>query len=314
MSDEYLWNRTGPPDEEVVSLEKLLGPLAYKEPKQLRLVYRRLVYRRPVYRWLAVAAMLLGALAFTAPYWRPAPLTDWRLASGARLRSGQLLETGADTGTTLESQFTGHLDIDPQSRLRLVRSAGGEQRFELQRGTLHALIWAPPGRFVVDTASAKTIDLGCRYTLQVAEDGTGLLSVETGWVAFEWQRRESFIPAGAVCITRPGRGPGTPWFADAPEPLRRAVSAFDTGADGASLAAALRAARPRDSLTVWHLMVRARGGQRAEAFERLANLVSLPAQVTREAVLRGDPAALDAAWNALNLGSTDWWREWKRKY
>jgi len=31
-------------------------------------------------------------------------------------------------------------------------------------------------------------------------------------------------------------------------------------------------------------------------------------------VLRGDPEALDGAWNALDLGSADWWREWKRKW
>jgi hypothetical protein len=34
--------------------------------------------------------------------------------------------------------------------------------------------------------------------------------------------------------------------------------------------------------------------------------------VTRESILRGDPAAIDSAWDALDLGNTDWWRKWKR--
>ena len=74
-------------------------------------------------------------------------------------------------------------------------------------------------RFVVDTPAAKTVDLGCRYTLSVAKDGSGFLVVELGWVAFEWNKVESFIPRGAACATRVGHGPGTPYFLDAPEAL-----------------------------------------------------------------------------------------------
>ncbi|HVW86061.1 MAG TPA: FecR domain-containing protein, partial [Bryobacteraceae bacterium] len=244
----------------------------------------------------------------------PGPLTNWRVSNGEPLRAGQTIETGASDGLKIESAVTGEVRLEPDSRLRLVAATEHEQRFDLQRGTIHAFIWAPPGRFVVDTPSAKTIDLGCRYTLHVSKNGTGLLTVETGWVAFEWRTRESFIPAGAACITRPGRGPGTPWYSDAPAALRGAVERFDATGDARALGEAVSASRERDALTLWHLLVRTRGEQRGQVFDRLSALVRLPRQVTREAILAGDSGAIDGAWDALNLGNTDWWRRWKGRW
>jgi ferric-dicitrate binding protein FerR (iron transport regulator) len=310
MSDEYLWNRGGEPDAEIERLEKLLQPLRYKAAPV------RAPRRAPVWRWLAAAALVLLCAGLAALVWQRSrdSDSDWQLVNGQRLRAGQLVETGTSGSAAIESQLTGRVEIDAQSRLRLVASAEHQERFDLESGTIHALIWAPPGRFVVDTPSARTIDLGCRYTLHVEPDGTGLVSVETGWVAFEWQKRESFIPAGAACITRPKLGPGTPWFTDAPEALKKALNSFDQAARHDALSAALITARERDALSVWHLMVRTTGEDRGEAFDRFAGLVKLPPNISREAVLRGDADALDGAWNALDLGSTGWWREWKRKW
>jgi hypothetical protein len=166
----------------------------------------------------------------------------------------------------------------------------------------------------VDTPSAKTVDLGCQYTLTVAKDGAGFLSVETGWVAFEWRGIESFIPAGAVCFTRRGHGPDTPYFKDAPAALSERLADFDRSGNAAALAAALAAARPRDAVTLWHLLRRTHGAERGLVFERFSALVNLPANVTRDAILRGDQGATDAAWNALELGDMTWWRGWKRQW
>jgi len=60
---------------------------------------------------------------------------------------------------------------------------------------------------VVDTPSARAVDLGCQYTLNVDDRGDGLLKVTMGWVAFDTDGRESFIPAGAACRTRKRGGP-----------------------------------------------------------------------------------------------------------
>jgi hypothetical protein len=36
-----------------------------------------------------------------------------------------------------------------------------------------------------------------------------------------------------------------------------------------------------------------------------------PPVATRDAIVAGNPAALDAWWNTLGLDSASWWRFWK---
>ena len=137
--------------------------------------------------------------------------------------------------------------------------------------------------------------------------------VETGWVAFKWRQLESFIPAEAGCAMHRGRGPGTPAFLDAPPLLQQALAHFDADRDDASLEAVLRAARKRDALTLWHLLGRTEGPSRAAVFKRFAALTQFSDAENEAAILRGNPAAFDAAWNAMNLGDAGFWREWEQR-
>ena len=139
----------------------------------------------------------------------------------SRLPVGQLVTTDAASRARIDVGSIGVVDVEPNSRLRLVTSRAGEHRMALDRGGIRALIWAPPGLFFVNTPAATAVDLGCAYRLQVDDRGWGKVHVETGWVAFEYKGRESFIPKDAMCATRPGFGPGTPCYEDAPAEIRR---------------------------------------------------------------------------------------------
>ncbi|HZQ52898.1 MAG TPA: hypothetical protein VFB14_11915 [Bryobacteraceae bacterium] len=313
MNDDYLWDRTGKPDAELVHLERVLGTLSWSN-RQRKLQNRRIALR------IAAAAIFLivvGSAIFVYRVKTPSP-APWQLAiSGEKpepMHAGQVVETTGEMRGSIESQFVGKVDIEPDSRLRLLAASGDKQRLALDRGTIHALIWAPPAKFVVDTPSAKAVDLGCKYTLQVGKNGAGLLTVELGWVAFQWHRIESFIPAEAACRTRPGYGPGTPYFLDASPTFKNAITEFDAHGTERALRDVLAAARPRDGLTLWHLLQRTHEEERGEVFDQLAQLMPMPQGVTRDAILRGDKASMDAVWNALGLGDTGWWREWKREW
>jgi hypothetical protein len=155
--------------------------------------------------------------------------------------------------------------------------------------------------------------------LTVDDSGAGLLRVTSGWVAFENQGRESFVPAGAMCSTRPASGPGTPYQGDASPAFRSALERLDfQSADAQSRAAALEVvlaeARDKDALTLWHLLFRGDDADRGRVYERLALLVPPPEGVTRAGVLSLDQGMLDRWWNALGLGDTNWWRTWKRPW
>jgi hypothetical protein len=178
--------------------------------------------------------------------------------------------------------------------VRLLKSRAVEQRLALDRGTIAAKIWAPPRFFIIQTSSAFAVDLGCTYTLSVDDAGVGLLRVETGWVSFERGARESIVPAGAACATRPGKGPGTPYYEDAALEFRKALESLDLGTGGdVALTTVLTRARKRDGLTLWHLLARTGGKDRESVCARLAELVPPPPGVTREAVLRGDARGLE---------------------
>ena len=53
---------------------------------------------------------------------------------------------------------------------------------------------------------------------------------------------------------------------------------------------------------------------RGVVLDRFAQLVAVPPEVSRDAVLREDARAIDLCWNALNLENTDWRRGWERAW
>ena len=338
MDDEYLWRRIGPPAEDVARLEALLGrfaaaPAEQWPPLALPAVRPAAEAHVPGVTWLAAAALLL--LSVGAAWLGPradTPGDPWRVArvEGAptmaaapltrysRVVPGRWLETDAASTAVMFVGRIGRLEVAPGSRLRLVTASPGDHRAELERGTISAQIWAPPGQFVLDTPSATAIDLGCAYTLTVDQHGVGLITVEGGWVGFEHEGREAFIPAGATGRTYPGRGPGTPTYADATPALRAAVDVLDqagtSGSQADALDIVLREARRQDALTLWHLVVRVDVTLRPLVVDRLSTLVPMPPGVTRAGILAGDRAMLDTWWSALGLGTADWWRTWRQKW
>jgi hypothetical protein len=237
----------------------------------------------------------------------------------SRLAIGQVLETDQQSRASLWAEGVGQIEMEASTRLRLMNMGAGLQRIALDHGTIHTHIWAPPGQFVVNTPSAVTVDLGCAYTLQVDDSGAGFVRTSVGWVGFKLNGHESFIPAGAVCATRPSVGPGTPYFEDASLELRAALARFDfedrTPKQRATdLAIVLRSTRQRDALTVWHLLSRVEERQRALVYDRLQELAPPPASVTKEGILRLDQSMLDRWWNELGFDDILIWRHWERSW
>jgi hypothetical protein len=237
--------------------------------------------------------------------------------SAAKFHVGQTLTTNADSRASIWQNDLGEIQVEPNSRVRLVHSGADRKRIKLELGTIRASIWAPPTEFVVDTPSATAVDLGCAYTLHVNADGSGTLRTTLGWVGFHLNGRDSFIPAGAMCLTRPGVGPGTPYFEDASPQFREALFAFDSSDPSSSahaqqLAIILAQARAKDALTLWHLLSRTEGSERAQVYDGLTALAPPPLGVTREGMLSLNRQMLDRYWDALGLGRISVWRMWEQ--
>ena len=246
-----------------------------------------------------------------------APRIDAGLLGGeAHLAAGGWVETDASSRARLSAAGVGTIDIEPGTRVRVVKTAPGEHRLALTRGALHARIWAPPGRFSVETPSAMAVDLGCSYRLEADESGAGRLHVTLGWVGLDGEGLEALVPRDAICRLRPGAGPGIPYFDDAPPRLVDALGVIESG-DPAALRAAVETAvavaRPRDALSLWHLVQRVKGNDAGLVFARLAELAPPPPTVTRDLILSKDREALEAWWKTLGYGSAELFRIWKAR-
>jgi hypothetical protein len=327
MPEDYLWDRTGEPDPEVVHLERVLSRLreelsvpAFPAPAKELSWSLLLSRRRFLVPGLAAAAVLLACgLWLASPYFRTG--TGWEvgglegtpragdrlLRDGARLPVGQWLETDASSSATLKVDGFGSVVVEPNTRLRLLKASQTEEQLALERGTIHAELTAPPYVFLVHTPSASALDMGCAYTLHVDENGFGILRVTSGWVAFQKGGRQAMVPAGAAAETRPGIGPGAPYFEDASEAFRQALETvnFDLSeaqVRSAALTVVLNEARLRDAFTLVNLFRRVDPSDRGRLYDRLAALVPPPPGATRDNAVNGNWSRMEPWWDELGIG------------
>jgi ferric-dicitrate binding protein FerR (iron transport regulator) len=319
--DRYLWDKTGPADPEIASLEQALAPLRRLPPPP------KLPARRRRLWGLAVAAALLVAVAAAVIVARGSR-QPWQLqrlagapavgsatvADTRSVRPGDVIETDASSSARLRVGMIGEVEVRAGSRVRLLETRATDHRLALDRGAIAARIWAPPRLFFVETPSGLAVDLGCAYTLEVAPDGGSLLAVTAGWVQLEDGEREALVPAGSLCATRPGIGPGTPYREGASPAFVAALRRFDFEKGGTeALPMVLEAADAADSLTLWHLLRRTREDDRGHVYDRLATLVPPPPTVTRAGILAGDERMLEAWRSELGI---PWFRKdggWLRR-
>jgi ferric-dicitrate binding protein FerR (iron transport regulator) len=304
--DDYLWDPSAPADPEVASLEAALGGLKYKRPLALPQPRRA----RPRWPYAAGGAALAAAAALvfvlTRPDSRPRPcavagsgfrfeaIAGVPTCGGAETAAGWLpagtwLDTGVDETARIDVADIGQIELRGDSRLALVATGPSEHRLELERGSLHAKVTAPPRLFVIETPTATAIDLGCEYDLEVSPDGTTTLTVTNGQVELAGGGRLTLVPMGATARTRTGSGPGLAWSTQWATPeLRAAIDRFD-GGDATAFDAILSAARPRDTVTLYNLLFRAADGAgRRRIYDRIDTLAGIPEMILPEDIEAGN--------------------------
>lgn len=287
----YVWSGTGVPCREVSRFEAALRPYGYAEPKKRRWgLYGVIACAVVAFVLLGGVILLITRSGNDTAHW--SVITQRGVSHDTEtLVLGGYMSSGPDEKGRIPVGDMGHVDLEPETRIGYLRADAEEHRLDLQHGTIQVHVAAPPPRFVVDTPAATVVGLGGAWTLQVAEDGSGLLQVHDGEVEIQGDGRPVRVPGSASCRIRPGEGPGVPWFEGAPEEL------IDVRLeDDAPLTAAMTALRPEDTLTLWHLLPRVVDDDaRLMIAVRLTELVSLPEDVSLDAVVALDEKAL-AAW------------------
>ncbi len=333
---DYLWDRSGAPDADVQRLESMLSKFRYKGGELPQAVQTaRLRGRLWFLRGLAAAAALaLGLVGWRfdvryEPGWHVervagAPVVGGRtVANGGTIGPGEWLQTDDVSRARIRfstPEIRGHVDVDPGSRVQLVRSGRVgvdpdgtpriEHRLSMEKGRIDAFVTAAPRLFFVDTPAATAVDYGCAYVLETNEHGRGLLTVTSGLVKLVRGNRDVTVPRGLSCRILPGAGPGTPYREDAGEPLRLALGELDDRLAvwdtkvvkvdlDTPLGEVLAGASEEDAATLWHLLARVEGERRERVYTRLAGLVPPPKGVTKEKVLALDAGAMERWWSKI---------------
>ena len=253
--EDYLVDPQAPVDPEIAALEKALAPLAMRD-----MVWREPAPAAPRGRagsFVAAAFVLLGITIAFAFVRRDAPLAPF---------APQRTFVSGDRAITVPLGALAQIELRPNSELAFEQWQTDHVLFTLRRGSVAARVAPPPvvqpGFFRMDTLLGRVVDQGCRYELEVRDDGTVRVVVTEGAVTFETKERTVFVPAGAGAIVT-ARGLATPTFRDAAPDLVKATAEFDVARDTAAalerrfmtLKMVLAAVHTkRDSLVLWHLL------------------------------------------------------------
>jgi len=296
MSDDYLWNRSGPADPDVEKLEKLLAPLAHDQPLRRK-------RRWPLYAGasaiVAAAAVVVIVIALPSRE-RETPrspevgfdfiaregtvLVNQRAVSTGTLAAGDVLDT-RDSHVELLIADIGRAELSPATQIKLERSDTAGRHLAIERGRMHARVSAPPRLFVVSTPAERVVDLGCEYTIEVDASGAGSIRVQSGQVELATKSGALVVaPAGTHAKIAPGDQPGLPFVDGAPPQL-----------EDAAVADVIALATPADAITIVNLAV-VDPAHRAPALARLA-------------VLSPPPAGVSVDGAAADVGQLTRWRD-----
>lgn len=301
--DDYLWDKSGTPDPTVARLEALLSRFA-DAPQEPPIGARPVLapWQRSV---LAVAAVLALLVAIVRPFSGSGAgrYAVSGLARVASLGEGEALALQASESAVIAIGKIGDVVLQPGSRLAVDRIARDAHRLALREGSVHATILAPARVFQIDTPAGLTVDLGCEYTLDVDAAGNARLVVLAGQVAFEFDGRDVYVPAGAECESGVGRGPSAPVFLDAAPELRALVRLleFEPAPDpDAARALVERVERREDCLTLYHLLDAPSPVLRKVSLGRLAEMFAVPEGFSLNDLALGNPDAR-LAWRETML-------------
>lgn len=310
MSDEYLWDPSGEPDEETRRLERVLARRRFDPSQPLRreLADELDAGRAPRRRGFVLAAAAAAAVVALAVWLVVPRAPSYRvhgLAGRDRVRAGEELATGASETARVEIGALGRVELGASTRVRVDDCGERLHALTLERGEIRAHIVAQPRLFQVDTPSGRAVDLGCAYVLAVDERGDARVRVTQGQIEMVFGGREVYVPAGASVTSTRERGPQWPQF-DAPSAALHEVLVYARSGerkfvepkDAEHLATLLRECSDEDTLTLWHVF----DADDAPRWVREA----IRAALLREFPL---PIGVDAA--RIDAGDRDALRRWR---
>lgn len=322
-NEQYLWDRTGTPDPTTAQLEHALRPLRFSgtlhppaEPARRWL--------RPLALAAAVALISLGAWMSlrhqsprTAP---PATTPTWTVASsvGKVHLSDPVAVKAAATERTLSTDESGRavlacgehstVNVESNTRMRFVDGDPLHPWVSLASGSLFTQVSAKDRPVLVGVPGGSiAIRPGAAASISVDEQsGSAHTTCKRGELHIAWSDRQTRVLGPATCAITRDLGPALPLPASmspaACGVVEELAGLLAYGAKSPKqaddmLRTFLAGATREQAPLLWNLLWRVEGDQRRAVRDRLAFLIKQP-KMHPDAVLKLDPAAMDAWWRA----------------
>lgn len=329
MNADYLWDRSGPVDEHIADLERVLAGHAFtgRVPAELMREPRRLPWRDRA----IIAAGVLLVLASLTRYWIvrtplvPRAPISWTIASSTGTytaetpgptkspgghETGQWVETSAGASVRLEALSGGIVTLNADTRALMVDMGNTTQRLELAHGS----IYTEPSKSdtpieVVTPVGIATIAPGTACLITYDKLKNGSVEVKRGRIEFRTQGPDTQVTrfgAGSTATIAFGRL-YTPRRGDASPELIAALTAYESppppGAHRLGWTdippSVLQAAGTADEITLWNLMHRTDEDGRKRIIGRARELTKSMWKLDNDALLRLDDGAMETWWQML---------------
>ena len=226
-----------------------------------------------------------------ASYWKVSNLQgnsligDVAMSSNDSIKEGQFIQTNNVSRAELVIADIGKIIIEPNTKVYFVKGSDGNNRINVEYGTINADMNSNGKTFFVEMPSAVATDNGGKYTMTIDSLGDGFVFVKSGKVDVESPNRAAIVPAGNIVLTKKNIGVGTPFNENSSPKFRNALFSYDFGkCNDACVAILLNAAKMSDAVTLVNLMPNVDKEYSDKVYTKLANFVPPPSNINTDSI------------------------------
>ncbi|HMS65043.1 MAG TPA: zf-HC2 domain-containing protein [Ignavibacteria bacterium] len=201
------------------------------------------------------------------------------------IKEGQYILTDYNSSAELIIANLGKVIIEPNSKVLFVKGSDGNNRIQVEYGTINTDMISKDKSFFVEMPSAVANDNGGSYTITIDSTGDGIIYVKSGKVDVDSPNRDAIIPAGNVVFTKRDIGVGTPFNENASPKFRNALFNYDFGkCNDMCVTTLINNAKMSDAVTLVNLIPNVQKEYSDQVYNKLAAFVSPPSRVRGDSI------------------------------
>lgn len=201
------------------------------------------------------------------------------------IQEGQFILTDFNSRAELLISNIGKVIIEPNSKVVFIKGADGNNRIQLEYGTINSDMISNGKTFFVEMPSAVASDNGGSYTITIDSVGDGIVFVKSGKVDVDSPNRDAIIPAGNIVFTKKDFGVGTPFNESASQKFKSALFNYDFGkCNDACVSVLINNAKMSDAVTLANLIPNIQKAYSDQVYTKLAAFVPPPQTVHHDSL------------------------------